>query len=166
VAICSLESPKWRQASCAHFSLGYGRIWRCSPGPLCSAREETIRSSRKLRRPAGRSVNWAKSAPSPPDCNRNGSRSHWDEHPAWKRLLSMLVAAARSGTQRNVVLFCERGNHVDLRGLPGGAEGIRTDGHRGRGEISSYSSLRQVNARRLFAFAILRGKTVYREIPA
>ena len=25
----------------------------------------------------------------------------------------------------------------------GGAEGIRTDGHRGRGEISSYSSLRQ-----------------------
>jgi hypothetical protein len=28
-----------------------------------------------------------------------------------------------------------------LRGLPDGAEGIRTDGHRGRGEISSYSSL-------------------------
>jgi hypothetical protein len=25
-----------------------------------------------------------------------------------------------------------------LRGLAGGAEGIRTDGHRGRGEISSY----------------------------
>jgi hypothetical protein len=30
------------------------------------------------------------------------------------------------------------GNHVDLRGLLGGAEGIRTDGHRGRGEISSW----------------------------
>ena len=27
------------------------------------------------------------------------------------------------------------------RGLPGGAEGIRTDGHRGRSEISSYSRL-------------------------
>jgi hypothetical protein len=36
------------------------------------------------------------------------------------------------------VLFCELGNHVDLRGLPGGAEGIRTGGHRGRGEISSW----------------------------
>jgi hypothetical protein len=30
-----------------------------------------------------------------------------------------------------------------LRGLPRGAKGIRTDGHRGRSEISSYSSLRQ-----------------------
>jgi hypothetical protein len=27
--------------------------------------------------------------------------------------------------------------------IRGGAEGIRTDGHRGRSEISSYSSLRQ-----------------------
>jgi hypothetical protein len=35
------------------------------------------------------------------------------------------------------------GNHVDLRRLPGGAEGIRTDGHRGRSEIDSYSYLRQ-----------------------
>jgi hypothetical protein len=35
-------------------------------------------------------------------------------------------------------------------GLLGGAEGIRTDGHRGRGEISSYLCLR-VNARTLFA---------------
>jgi hypothetical protein len=41
----------------------------------------------------------------------------------------------------NVVLFCGLGNHVDLRGLRGGAEGIRTDGHRGRNEISSYSRL-------------------------
>jgi hypothetical protein len=31
----------------------------------------------------------------------------------------------------NVVLSCGVGNHVDLRGLPGGAEGIQTDGHRG-----------------------------------
>jgi hypothetical protein len=31
----------------------------------------------------------------------------------------------------NVVLFCGPGNHVNLRGLPGGAEGNRTDGHRG-----------------------------------
>jgi hypothetical protein len=30
-----------------------------------------------------------------------------------------------------------------LRGLPGGAEGIRTDGHRGHREIASYFSLRQ-----------------------
>jgi hypothetical protein len=69
---------------------------------------------------------------------------------------------AETGSPRtgygNVALFPTHGNHVDLRG--------RTDGHRGRGEISSYSSLRQVNARRLFAFAILRSKTVYREIPA
>jgi hypothetical protein len=33
------------------------------------------------------------------------------------------------------------GNHVDLRGLPGGAKGIRTDGHRRRIEFSSYSRL-------------------------
>ena len=33
-------------------------------------------------------------------------------------------------TYGNVVLSCAVGNHVDLRGLPGGAEGIRTDGHR------------------------------------
>ena len=43
----------------------------------------------------------------------------------------------------NVALFLTLGNHVGLRGLPGGAEGIRTDGHRGRSEISSYSSLRR-----------------------
>jgi len=41
------------------------------------------------------------------------------------------------------VLSCRVGNHVDLRRLPGGAEGIRTDGHRGRSEIDSYSYLRQ-----------------------
>jgi hypothetical protein len=38
---------------------------------------------------------------------------------------------------------CSVGTHVDSCGLPGGAEGIRTDGHRERSEISSYSSLRQ-----------------------
>jgi hypothetical protein len=52
-----------------------------------------------------------------------------------KRPSRPTAAAASSG---NVVLFCGGGNHVDLRGLPGGAEGIRTDGHRGRGEISSW----------------------------
>ena len=36
------------------------------------------------------------------------------------------------------MLSCGVGNHLGLRGLPGGAEGIRTDGHRGRGEISSW----------------------------
>jgi hypothetical protein len=41
-------------------------------------------------------------------------------------------------TYGNVVLSCRVGNHVGLRGLPGGAEGIRTDGHRGCGEISSW----------------------------
>jgi hypothetical protein len=35
------------------------------------------------------------------------------------------------------------GTRAGLRGLPGGAEGIRTDGHRGRWKISSYSSLRE-----------------------
>jgi hypothetical protein len=38
---------------------------------------------------------------------------------------------AASASRRNVVLSCGVGNHVGLRGLPGGAEGIRTDGHRG-----------------------------------
>ena len=35
----------------------------------------------------------------------------------------------------------------------GGAEGIRTDGHRGRSEISSYSSLRQSMCQLLAACA-------------
>jgi hypothetical protein len=58
----------------------------------------------------------------------------------WNRLGRLTTDATSLG---NTVLFCDGGNHVDLRGLLGGAEGIRTDGHRGRGEISSYSSLRQ-----------------------
>ena len=33
----------------------------------------------------------------------------------------------------NVVLSCGGGNRVDLHRLPGGAEGIRTDGRRGAG---------------------------------
>jgi hypothetical protein len=36
------------------------------------------------------------------------------------------------------VLSCGIGNHSGSRRLPGGAEGIRTGGHRGRGEISSW----------------------------
>jgi hypothetical protein len=39
---------------------------------------------------------------------------------------------------RNIVLFCGLRKRVATHGLPGGAEGIRTDGHRGRGEISSW----------------------------
>jgi hypothetical protein len=58
----------------------------------------------------------------------------------WNRLGRPTAAAASRG---NVVLFCGLGNHVDLRGVLGGAEGIRTDDHRERSEISSYSSLRQ-----------------------
>jgi hypothetical protein len=48
-----------------------------------------------------------------------GSR-HWARH--------------RSGTTEPIAdgLFCGLGNQVDLRGLLGGSEGIRTDGHRGR----------------------------------
>src|SRR6202042_1028947 len=38
--------------------------------------------------------------------------------------LSRRTAAAVS--RGNVLLFCAGGNHVNLRGLPGGAEGIRT----------------------------------------
>src|SRR5258708_39651970 len=37
----------------------------------------------------------------------------------------------------------DAGKRGGFTGLPGGAEGIRTDGHRGRSEISSYASLRQ-----------------------
>jgi hypothetical protein len=46
----------------------------------------------------------------------------------WKGLGKPTAATANRG---NVVLFYGLANHVDLRGLPGGAEGIRTDGHRG-----------------------------------
>jgi hypothetical protein len=42
---------------------------------------------------------------------------------------------------RNVVLFSGGGNHVDFGGLRVGAEGIRTDGHRECGEISSYFAI-------------------------
>jgi len=41
----------------------------------------------------------------------------------------------------------EDGTDRRSRGLRGGAEGIRTDGHRGRSEVSSYFS--PVNARSL-----------------
>jgi hypothetical protein len=42
---------------------------------------------------------------------------------------------ARPGAEGDPVVMefaqaCGAKNHVDLRGLPGGAEGIRTDGHR------------------------------------
>jgi hypothetical protein len=57
-------------------------------------------------------------------------------------------ARLRSG---NVDLFWGPGILAGTRGLPGGAEGIRTDGHRGRSEISSYSSFRRFNARSLLA---------------
>jgi hypothetical protein len=46
----------------------------------------------------------------------------------------------------NVVLSLGVGNHVDLRRLPGGAEGIRNDGHRGRWEISRLILSSPVNA--------------------
>jgi hypothetical protein len=46
-----------------------------------------------------------------------------------KRLSRPTDAAASRG---NVVLFCGVGNHARTCGLPGGAEGIRTDCHRGR----------------------------------
>ena len=49
---------------------------------------------------------------------------------------------AGTASRGNVLPFCGGGNHLDSRGLPGGAEGIRTDGHRERGEIE-HSSLRQ-----------------------
>jgi class 3 adenylate cyclase len=44
--------------------------------------------------------------------------------PAEQRLAGRPTAAAAS--RGNVVLFCGLGNHVGLRGLPGGAEGIQT----------------------------------------
>jgi hypothetical protein len=56
----------------------------------------------------------------------------------WNRLSRPTDAAASRG---NVVLFYGGGNHSGLRRLPGGAEGIQTDDHRGRGEISSGSPL-------------------------
>src|SRR5271157_1596527 len=45
-----------------------------------------------------------------------------------KRPSRPTAAAASRG---NVVLFCGGGNHARTPGLPGGAEGIQTDGHRG-----------------------------------
>jgi hypothetical protein len=47
------------------------------------------------------------------------------------------TAAASRG---NIVLFCGLRNHVDLRGLAGGAEGIRTDAHRGRQAVAPASN--------------------------
>jgi hypothetical protein len=41
----------------------------------------------------------------------------------WDRLGRPTTAAVSRG---NIVLFCGLGNHVDLRGLAGGAEGNRT----------------------------------------
>ena len=57
-----------------------------------------------------------------------------------KRLSRPTDTAASRG---NVVLSCGGGNHAGTCRLRGGAEGIRTDGHRGRGEISSQPSLQQ-----------------------
>jgi hypothetical protein len=60
------------------------------------------------------------------------------ERTAWRDLIVCVTSRALQGeepsgeTCGNVVLFCGLRNHVNLRGLPGGAEGIRTDGHRGR----------------------------------
>ena len=72
-----------------------------------------------------------------------------------KRLIRPTDTAASRG---NVVLFCGGGNHARTRGLPGEAEGIRTDGHRGHSEISSYSSvrpsMRSLIAARAFSIAI------------
>jgi hypothetical protein len=48
----------------------------------------------------------------------------------WNGLGRPTAATASRG---NVVLFCGLGNHVDLRGLPGGAEGIRTSDLRSAG---------------------------------
>jgi hypothetical protein len=39
----------------------------------------------------------------------------------------------REASYGDVVLFCGEGNHVNLRGLTGGAEGIRTSDLRGTG---------------------------------
>jgi len=46
-----------------------------------------------------------------------------------RRGQSVQDAAHLTRTAFRVVLSCGIGNHLDLRGLPGGAEGIRTDGH-------------------------------------
>jgi hypothetical protein len=50
-----------------------------------------------------------------------------------KRLSRLTAAAIRRG---NVLLFCGGGNHAERRGLPGGAEGIRTSDFRGAGPRS------------------------------
>jgi hypothetical protein len=47
----------------------------------------------------------------------NEPQRRWDRHGR---------PATAVSSRGNVVLFCGLGNHVDLRGLPGGAEGIRT----------------------------------------
>ena len=57
-----------------------------------------------------------------------------------KRTLVGVVAACGK-----VVLSYGVGNHVDLRGLRGGAEGIRTDGHRSLRAASSATSTRKAS---------------------
>jgi hypothetical protein len=56
------------------------------------------------------------------------------------RLSAFLKPVIGAARYRNAVLSCGVGNHVDLRGLPDAAEGIRIDDDRGRREISSYST--------------------------
>jgi len=53
------------------------------------------------------------------------------EREASKGAKSTIETGSPHAGYGDVVLFCGLGNHVDLRGLRGGAEGIRTDGHRG-----------------------------------
>jgi hypothetical protein len=71
-------------------------------------------------------------------CGQRLSRRAANEPRRRSERLSRLTAAPVS--RRNVALFCGRGNHVGTRGLAGGAEGIRTDGHRGRARRRSVTS--------------------------
>jgi hypothetical protein len=44
----------------------------------------------------------------------------------WRRTTIVTFGKPSAASRGNVVLFCGLGNHVNLRGLPGGAERIRT----------------------------------------
>jgi hypothetical protein len=70
---------------------------------------------------------------------QEGREAAWasETDPQTRQIASARPNGAKDKFLLGMSCYCGGGNHVDLRGLRGGAEAIRTDGHRGR-EISSW----------------------------
>jgi hypothetical protein len=101
----------------------------CLPATNRSTRSEPaqsveVRTPRavRIRAPVG---TWQTATLETEFCGQRLSTARAANEPQrrWNGLGRPTTAATSRG---NVVLFCRLGNHVDLRGLPGGAEGNRT----------------------------------------